>query len=39
VLLTRKLQFLIEYFDGHSPNGQFYKDRVQYLGLGTHFHF
>jgi hypothetical protein len=39
VLLTRKLQFLIEYFNGHSPNGQFYKDRVQYLGLGTHFHF
>jgi hypothetical protein len=39
VLLTRKLQFLLEYFNGHSPNGQFYKDRVQYLGLGTHFHF
>ena len=39
VLLTRKLQFLLEYFDGHSPNGQFYKDRVQYLGLGAHFHF
>lgn len=39
VLLTRKLMFLLEYFNGHSPNGQFYKDRVQYLGLGTHFHF
>jgi len=39
VLLTRKLQFLLEYFDGHSPNGQFYKDRIQYFGLGTHFHF
>jgi hypothetical protein len=39
VLLTRKLQILIEYFSGHSPNGQFYKDKVQYIGLGTHFHF
>jgi uncharacterized protein DUF1207 len=39
VLLTRKLQFLLEYFNGHSPNGQFYKDRIQYLGLGAHFHF
>jgi Protein of unknown function (DUF1207) len=39
VLLTRKLQILLEYFSGHSPNGQFYKDKVQYFGLGTHFHF
>jgi hypothetical protein len=39
VLLTRKLQILFEYFTGHSPNGQFYKDEVQYFGLGTHFHF
>jgi hypothetical protein len=39
VLLTRKLQILFEYFTGHSPNGQFYKDKVQYFGLGTHFHF
>jgi hypothetical protein len=39
VLLTRKLQLLFEYFNGHSPNGQFYVDRVEYLGLGAHFHF
>ena len=39
VLLTRKLQFLLEYFSGHSPDGQFYKDKVQYFGLGAHFHF
>jgi len=39
VLLTRKLQILFEYFNGHSPNGQFYKDKIQYFGLGTHFHF
>ena len=39
VLATRKLQILFEYFNGHSPNGQFYKDRVEYYGIGTHFHF
>jgi Protein of unknown function (DUF1207) len=39
VLLTRKLQILFEYFSGHSPNGQFYKDKVEYFGIGTHFHF
>ena len=39
VLLTRKLQILLEYFSGHSPNGQFYRDKVQYFGIGTHFHF
>ena len=39
VLASRNLQILIEYFKGHSPNGQFYKDRIEYLGLGAHFHF
>jgi hypothetical protein len=39
VLLTRKLQILFEYFNGHSPNGQFYTDRIKYFGIGTHFHF
>jgi hypothetical protein len=35
----RKLQILGEYYDGYSPIGQFYKDKVQYLGIGAHFHF
>ncbi len=39
VLASRNLQILIEYFKGHSPNGQFYKDRIEYIGLGAHFHF
>ena len=39
VLASRKLQILLEYFRGHSPNGQFYKDEIEYLGLGAHFHF
>jgi len=39
VLVTRNLQILLEYFRGHSPNGQFYREKVDYLGLGVHFHF
>lgn len=39
VLASRRLQVLLEYFRGHSPNGQFYKNKVDYLGLGLHFHF
>ena len=39
VLFSRNLQFLFEYFNGHSPNGQFYRDRVNYFGIGAHFHF
>jgi hypothetical protein len=39
VLATRNLQLLLEYFRGHSPNGQFYRQKVDYLGLGLHFHF
>ena len=39
VLATRNMQLLIEYFKGRSPNGQFYRDKIEYIGLGTHFHF
>jgi hypothetical protein len=39
VLASRSLQILLEYFKGRSPNGQFYKDKIEYLGLGAHFHF
>jgi hypothetical protein len=35
----RKLQILAEYFDGNTPIGQFYQNRVQYMGIGAHFHF
>jgi hypothetical protein len=38
-LASRSLQIMLEYFRGHSPNGQFYKDKVNYLGLGAHFNF
>jgi len=36
---SRNLQLLVEYFLGHSPNGQFYTDKIDYLGLGMHFNF
>jgi hypothetical protein len=36
---TRNLQILLEYFRGHSPNGQFFKEKLDYIGLGAHFHF
>jgi hypothetical protein len=39
ILVTRNLQLLLEYFRGHSPNGQFYREKIDYLGLGMHFHF
>lgn len=39
VLTGRNFQVLLEYFRGHSPNGQFYRQKVDYLGLGLHFHF
>ena len=38
-VLERNLQLMLEYFHGDSSDGQFYKDRVEYLGLGAHFHF
>ena len=35
----RHLQFLVEYFHGNSPIGQFFRERVDYLGIGAHYHF
>jgi hypothetical protein len=26
-------------FNGHSPSGQFYSDKIEYIRLGAHFHF
>lgn len=38
-VLGRNLQLLVQYFNGYSPNGQFYKQKIEYIGLGVHFHF
>jgi len=38
-VLTRNLQLLVEYFNGRSFDGQFYRLPVEYIGLGLHFNF
>ncbi len=35
--LSRKLQLLFEYYNGKSPNGQFYERNIDFFGLGLHF--
>jgi hypothetical protein len=30
---------LFEYFNGPSFEGQFYRQPVEYMGLGAHFNF
>ena len=35
--LSRKVQLLFEYYNGKSPNGQFYERSIEYFGLGLHF--
>lgn len=35
--LSRKLQLLFEYYNGKSPNGQFYEDDIEFFGVGLHF--
>lgn len=36
---NRKLQLLAEYFNGNSPTGQFFKEKVEYIGLGLHYQY
>jgi Protein of unknown function (DUF1207) len=38
-VLDRRLQILVEYFNGYTPSGQFYKNKVEYIGVGAHYHF
>jgi hypothetical protein len=35
-ILNRHLLLLAEYYDGASPNGQFFDQDIEYLGLGIH---
>lgn len=35
----RKLQIMIEYFNGNSPTGQFFLEKVEYLGIGAHYQY
>lgn len=36
---NRRVRLMYEYFDGHSPNGQFFRDRLSYNGIGVYFKF
>ena len=36
---STKLQLLGEYYDGHSPNGQFFERTIRYVGFGAHVYF
>jgi uncharacterized protein DUF1207 len=38
-VLSRNLQLLFEFFNGNSFDGQFYKQRVQFVGVGAQFNF
>ena len=35
----RRARLMMEYFSGYSPNGQFYLDRLRYVGMGLYFGF
>jgi hypothetical protein len=37
--IGRKLQFMLEYYNGKSPWGQFLQNNIEYYGVGTHFYF
>jgi hypothetical protein len=39
MLRTRCLQLLVQYYRGHDPNGQFFADTVEEVGLGLHAYF
>ena len=39
VTYGRTLQFLLEYASGNSPAGQFYKSKVEYVGVAAHYNY
>jgi hypothetical protein len=38
-LRGRYFQLMVEYYNGHSPHGQFFERIIQYWGVGLHFYF
>lgn len=36
---SRRLQFLLEYYRGYNPNGQYYNERANWWGIGLHVYF
>jgi hypothetical protein len=35
----RRARLMLEHFNGHSPNGQFYQEKLRYNGIGLYFGF
>jgi hypothetical protein len=35
----RQVRLMLEHYRGFSPNGQFYRDRLRYSGVGLYFDF
>ena len=35
-LISNTLQVMLEYYSGRSMHGQFYRDKIQYIGLAVH---
>ncbi|MCC7147030.1 MAG: DUF1207 domain-containing protein [Phycisphaeraceae bacterium] len=33
------IQLMLEYYIGHSPDGQFFQRTIQFIGLGLHMYF
>jgi hypothetical protein len=38
-LEDRQIRILLSYFNGYSPNGQFYDEQLEYVGLGFQYQF
>ena len=36
--ISIRLQFMLGYYQDHSPNHQFYDDMVEHLGFGLHYY-
>jgi hypothetical protein len=34
----RRADLMLEYYDGHSPNGQFFLQKIQSLGIGLNLY-
>jgi len=37
--LWNKINIMLEYYNGNSPNGQFHESYIEYIALATHFYF
>jgi hypothetical protein len=36
---SQRMMLLLEYYNGRSPNGQFFDENQEFFGIGLHFYF